>query len=432
MKKQILPIILSILIAFALWSYVVIVVGPEYRDTFYNVKVDLESVRKALEEEEEMFLMTESATIKLELSGNRVDLNKLNSGNIVATVDAAKLAPGKMEYRVDIRYPDNVANDAFTIEGQYPARITLDVAARADNRQLKVEVDYNEEMVAPGYSVLEPEQEFDEVWIYGPEDIINQISVARVKLELTEENNKTGIKEEEYTLSFYDANNNQIKSSYIRYKHPEQEKLTVSLPIYKSKTVPLKLHVKDGGGATAEKNVVINPATIMVVGSEEALENFHELYLNTEDKPLDLSTLTENSKLTIDLDGIPEGVKNESGIDFAEVTVSFDDLETREITLEKDMFRISNLPAEMEPEIAKKMLTVTVRGTKESLQALNASQIIAVLDFTDAAIGYEGYWPVSVSVVGAPENVGVVDKAYNVWVVFYAKPKPQDAETQTE
>ncbi len=49
MKKKLLPILLSLLAAFILWSYVVIVIGPEYQDTFYNIKVDLESVSKALD-----------------------------------------------------------------------------------------------------------------------------------------------------------------------------------------------------------------------------------------------------------------------------------------------------------------------------------------------------------------------------------------------
>ncbi len=413
MKKKLLPILLSLLVAFILWSYVVIVIGPEYKDTFYDVKVDLESVSTALEEEGKMLLLTQEASVTLELSGNRVDLNKLNSGNIYITVDPSKLMPGQTDYRVDIRYPDNVSDDAFTIEGQWPSVISLDVAWRGE-KTVKVEVDFNADMIPEGYGNLPVELEFSELSIVGPEDVIDKIHVARVNLELTEENNKTGILNQEFKLTFCDEEGNAVDSSHVRVP-ADKEMITVSLPICMKKVIPLKVYAKDGGGATLENNVTISPATITVLGSEEALSELNEWYLNTEDTALDLGTM-EAGTITYDIKDLPEGVTNRSGKDTAEVTVSFDNLVTKVFTLNLSMIQQRNLPAGVYPEISEEQIKVTVRGTESRMKVIQASQLMAVIDFTDAKAGLMKDWPVTVTVSGNPKDVGVIGNSYSVWV----------------
>ncbi len=413
MKNKILHILLSLLCAFILFSYVIVVIGPEYKDTFYDIKVDLESVSRALNEEGKMLLLTDEATVTLELSGNRVDLNKLNSGNIYITVDPSKLLPGQTDYRVEIRYPDNVSDDAFTIEYQNPSVISLDVAWRGE-KTVKVEVDYDEEIIPEGYGTLPVELEFSELHIVGPEDVINEIAVAKVKLELTEENNKTGIINEEFKLTFCDKEGNAVDSSHVRVPK-DADKITVSLPICMKKVIPLKVHIKEGGGATAENNVAISPSTITVLGSEEALADLDEWYLNTQETALDLST-TEAGVFIYDIKNLPEGVTNRSGKDTAEVTVSFDNLVTKIFTLNLDAIQQKNLPAGTYPEISEEQIKVTVRGTEDRMRNIQASQILAVLDFTDAKIGQMKEWPVELSISGTPKDVGVVGNGYFVWV----------------
>lgn len=412
MKKKLLPILLSLLAAFLIWSYVVIVIGPEYQDTFYDVKVDLTSVSKALDEKGDMILLTDEATVTLELSGNRVDLNKLNSSNIYITVDSSKLTPGKTEYPVEIQFPDNVSDDAFTIDGQYPSRIHLDVAWRAE-KNVKVEVDFNEEMIPEGYGNLPVEMEFTELYIVGPEDVINQIAVAKVNLELTEENNKTGIHNQEFKLTFCDEEGNAVDSSHVRVPK-DRDMITVSLSICMKKVIPLKVHVKEGGGATLENNVTVSPSNITVLGSEEVLANLNEWYLNTEDTKLDLQTM-EAGTITYEIKNLPEGVTNRSGKDTADVTVSFDNLKLKEFTLDLNKIRQTYLPAGTYADISEEQIKITVRGTEEKINALKLSNIDAVLDFTDAKLGQMKEWPVIISIIGDPRDIGVFG-SYTVWV----------------
>lgn len=423
MKKKLFPILLSLLIAFILWSYVIIVIGPEYQDTFYDIKVDLESVSKALDEEGKMILLTDEASVTLVLSGNRVDLNKLNSGNVYMTVDPSKLTPGKSDYRVEISYPDNVSDDAFSIEGQYPSMISLDVAWRAE-KTVKVEVNFDEDMIPEGYGNLPVEAEFSDIFIVGPEDVINQIAVARVDLELTEENNKTGIHNQEFKLTFCDEEGNAVDSHHVRVPK-DRDMITISLPIYMKKVIPLKVHVKEGGGATLENNVTISPSAITILGSEEALTAIDEWYLNTEETALDLLT-AEAGTITYELKNLPEGIVNRSGKETADVTVSFDNLKLTEYKLKLNTIRQENLPAGLYPDISEEEITITIRGTEERIKALRLSNIEAFLDFSDAKNGQMKEWPVTISISGNPKDIGVIG-TYAVWVEITNTPPPDPA-----
>ncbi len=373
-----------------------------------------------------MILLTEDASVTLELSGNRVDLNKLNRENIYITVDASKLMPSQTEYRVDIRYPDNVSSDAFTVEGQYPSVIKLDVAWRGE-KTVKVDVEFNADAIPSGYGYLTPELEFSEVEIVGPEDVVNQISVAKVKLELNENNNKTGILDEEFKLTFCDEEGNPVDSSHVRVA-PDKEMITISLPIYMKKVIPLKLYVKEGGGATAENNVTISPEEITVLGSEEALADIHEWYVNTEENALDLATV-EAGVISFEIKDLPDGITNRSGTDTANVTVNFDNLDTQVFTLSIDDVE-QILPEGLYPEISENQIMVTVRGTKERMKNFRQSQILAVLDFTGAKMGQpELEWSVQLSIDGGPyQDVGVISRAQVLVEIKDISEKPPEEE----
>ena len=81
MRNKFTSIALSLMVAFGLWMYVITTVSPGYEDTFYNVNVVQEGM--ALLEERNLVLTYQSASrVAISASGNRTDVNKLDSGNI--------------------------------------------------------------------------------------------------------------------------------------------------------------------------------------------------------------------------------------------------------------------------------------------------------------------------------------------------------------
>lgn len=411
MTKKLVTAAIALALSFALWMYVVMVIGPEYSDTFRNVEVKLVN-ESALEKNNLMILGDREFTVDLEITGNRSELNKLNSSNITVELDLSTiLEPNKTTYRYEVYLPDSV-----TLKGQSPARIPLEIVRRKV-KTVDVEVVFDEDKIPAGYGTLPVEQEIEKIEIAGPEDVIDQIHVARIRLELTEENNKSDLKGE-FKASLCDINGQEVDSRYVTMMTAEADTIAVKLPIRMRKEIPLKLHVIEGGGITAQ-NITIDPPVITVLGTEEALRDLNEWYINTPGDPLDLSSLMEGDEIpAFSLESLNEleDVVNKSGITEVHVSVSFEKLKQQEYVIKKEQIQLLNIPEGTLPDISERQIKITVRGSEETLNRLSADDIFVSVDFADAKIGQMKEWTVKVTINGDPEDVGVIGGPYTVYV----------------
>lgn len=411
MTKKILTAALALAISFALWLYVVMVIGPEYQDTFRNVKVEFVG-ETALAEKGLMILQTENPTVDLELSGNRRDLNKLSASNISVTLDLSQIEKAeKREYRYDVTYPGNVAKNAVTVQNQNPSGIFLEVVERG-SKPIPVNVEFDEEAIAQGYGPLQEIVELSELQIVGPADVVNQITQAYIRVDITEENNKADITGE-YVATLCNSNGEEVDSKYVTVTTEGAEKIGVTLPIRMKKVLPLTVEILEGGGATADNTTyTVSPSTVTVLGSEDALKDLEEISLGQ----IDLGKLEPGAEPIVLPIVLPDGVTNKSGVEGATVTVTLPELVKKEFIISKEQFQTTGIPAGTYPDISAEQMTVTVRGTKNAVAALTPEMIQIAIDFTDAKEGQMKDWTVQVTIAGEPDNVGIIGGPYTVWV----------------
>lgn len=425
MAKKVITFAISLVLSFALWLYVVTVVGPEYEETFRDIPVVFQGA-SALESRNLMIVGGETPTVDLKLSGNRKDLNKLSSSNISVTLDLSKiLDPGKTAYRYDVSYPGNVANDSVTIQSQSPTGITLEIV-RSKEKKVPVHIVFDEAAVAEGYGFLPIEQELSEIQIHGPESVIDQITQARIALDINQDNNKTDISGE-YVASLCDANGEQVDSKYVTVTTEGAEAVDVLLPIRMKKVIPLTVQVIEGGGATRENSPVsISPSTITVLGKEDALKDLNEWSLGE----IDLRQWTQDSQPLVLPIELPDGLTNKSGVNEATITVELPALEEKNFVINREQFKQLNLPSGTYPEVSAEQITITVRGTKNVIEAMTEEMLSATIDFTDAKIGQMKDWTVDVQILGEPDGVGIIGGPYTVWIEI--KDATKVAPTPTE
>ena len=109
MKNKLIYALLSFVIALGLWFYVIAVVSPESEEIFYNIPVVLQN-ESVLNEKGFMIATQEKPTVTLRLRGNRSDLNKLTSSDILLTVDMSKInRVGKQYLSIDTDFPGSFA-----------------------------------------------------------------------------------------------------------------------------------------------------------------------------------------------------------------------------------------------------------------------------------------------------------------------------------
>ncbi len=373
MKNKVLMALLAAVAAFGLWFYVVTVVSPEHESTYYQVPVTLEG-QSLLTERGLMVTGNKNPTVTLTLSGNRVDLNKLNSSNIRVLADLSKITEAG-EQRVNYAiYPGS--NLTGAVQDVSKAKYITITVEREISKEIPVQVYYNGSV--PQNFIADTENRVldkEVIRISGPQPVIDQIAEARVEVELTD---RTESFSEAYRPQLCDENGEPVDAADVQ---TNVEQVNLTMKIQRVKEIPLVLTVVDGGGATKKtSDIHIDPQTIKVSGSDKVLEELTELNIGTvnlADRPNDF---TETFDITL-----PSGVTNLTGVTQAKVSIQFPNLRSKTFTITR--IDAIHVPTGMEAEIFTKELQVTVRGPKELMNKMDANCLTVTVDFANAQSG---------------------------------------------
>ena len=401
MKNRLGSILLSIVIAFGLWLYVITYVSPNSEETYYNIPVVLEG-ESVLNERGLMCTSTSSSTVSLQLAGARSDLIKVNQNNITVKANLSAITePGqKINLRYTISYPGNVAQNAFETLSQSDFYVDVEYRRVKD---VPVVVQYDgtrsEDYL---YDTENVQLDYSTVNIIGPASVADKIRQAVIEVDLTDQVESIS---ESYRYTLCDAEGNPVDAAEIT---TDVEEIHLDMKIQRIKELQLVAQVTYGGGATEENTTItVNPASIRVTGSDAALAELGDSYTLAE---IDLRSVekSQNMLYTINL---PDGITNQTGVSEATVSIQFSGLSTREYTVAN--FEAINVPEGMEVEIINASLTVRVRGAAGQISQLTGDDIKVVVDFSNAVAGTATY-KVSITFGEEFTAVGAVMGPYSV------------------
>ena len=377
-RNKLYSMLLSILMAFGLWLYVVNNVSQETEETFYNVPVALDG-EAVLEERNLMITGQSHQSISLKLSGSRSDLNKVNSSNITVKVNLAGIyEPGdKIPLTYSIAFPGDVPSNAFVVETKNPSEIQFDVDTRR-NKEIPVLIQWTGTRSADYiYDTENVVLDQSTVTIIGPAEVADTIDHARVQVDLTD---RTESMSESFRFTLCDQNGEPVDAEVIMTSVQE---IHVDLKIQRIREINLVAEVINGGGASSlNTTVTVEPSVIRLSGSEAILAEIGDSYSICT---LNLAEIDKSQDLKYTIT-IPEGVNNITGVTEAVVSVRFSGLSTREFIV--DNFRLINVPEALEAEIMNSSLTVKVRGPSGEISLLTDQDITAVVDLSNAEAGH--------------------------------------------
>lgn len=374
-KSKILPLLISVVIAFCLWAYVITFVSSDREETFYDIPVAFQG-EALLEDRNLMVVSQERPTVSLTLYGNRRELNKLDSSNIIIVADLSKIGEsGIHSLGYNVYYPGDIPDNAFVVQSQYPNMVKVEVERRI-TKDVPVNLVY-EGSVQKDYIADKENVELDNevVNITGPASVVDQITQAQVLVNL-EDKSESFI--ESYRFSLCDTEGKPVDAKMVEANIAE---INLTLYIKRVKEIKLVVNVVDGGGATEETSkITIDPAVIKIAGNETALEDIEEIVLGT----IQLGDLLQDTKLKFDIN-IPNEFENLSGKTTATVQVEFPDLATTSIPV--SLFTALNVPDGMTVEFITQELRVNVRGDKELIKKILAENITVTVNFANAVPG---------------------------------------------
>jgi YbbR domain-containing protein len=403
MKKKILYALLSAVIAFGLWAYVITAVSPEWEETYYNIPVVLNN-ESVLHEHGLMIIGEDEPKVTLKLFGNRSDLVNLNNANITLVANLANIyQAGEHRLTYSIAYPGNVPNNAIEVVNQNPKEITLTIVERK-TKEVPVMVEYLNAVPADYRTDKENVvlgQQY--VTVTGPAEAVDKVQAVKIYVNLE---NQTETISQAYDFTLCDASGVAVVSEYLTTSVAQVD---MTLKIQRYKEIQLSLNVIPGGGAN-DKNTSIKMdlETIQVAGTKQQLDSLADTFVLGE---LRLGEILVSGTLEYAIK-LPEGIDNLTGQDKVTVTVQFpEDFVSKSFTV--SAIEAKNVPENMSAEISQKQIKVTVRGLKVQVNALKAEQLVMYVDFANATPGMNTYKAVLHITSDAFAGVGAVG-AYSV------------------
>lgn len=404
-KHKILSFLLALVVSIGLWVYAVTVVNPDDTTYIRDIRVRIIGT-SSLASDNLMLTGGEDQTVDVEIAGRRSDLRELNSSTLEVLADVSNIdRPGTYEVSWTLVPPSTVASGDISVVSTNSNKITVKVSEYNERPEIPVEVEYTGTL-PDGYvrdpAVLERET----IAVNGPAEEVN--AIARVIVTVDLEGATSSIDEDmEYKL--VDENGEELTlSSYVKIVDPT---VRVSVPIFAYKQISLKVDLIPGGGAT-EKNakVTIEPATIAVSGSEEALKDLEEFVI----KEINLADITDKQATWTVTPDLPVGVTNRASAKEVTIKIEFTGLSTKKIT-----FLCANIERRNDVEtmqFGEQSVVIVIRGTPEAISAIHESDLEVIADMTN---GYDAATKTVTLEIVLPDGstAGVIGGPYVVQVV---------------
>ena len=339
-------------------------------------------------------------TVDLKVNAPASVLDHLSRKNVSAILDVSKCMAGENTLYYTPKVAATINTDGTTWIGQEPETIKVRVE-KLDSKIFPVEFQLSGS-VAEGYQVDTAAIEPETVTVSGPVDQVSQVARVVAKLEVNQLS-------EQYSgnlpLTLYNAKGEVLDDLEVSL---DAESVYVVLPVVVIREIDLTVNLISGGGATgANATYKIQPESITVSGSAEAMKGLEELSLGS----VDLAKVNGTKVISFPISLQPQ-LKNVSGTPAANVTVTVSGLQTR--SLDVDNISLINYSSAYEVVRETQVCTVVIRGREEDLELIDPSQIRIVVDLSD--ITTVGTYPVPAVVsLDTSDSVGVVGE-YSVVV----------------
>ncbi len=407
--------LLSIVIAFVIWLIVVNVDDYKIVKEIYGIPVE-QINGEQIEEGGLVFDVTSGETVNIVVEGRRSIVNQLTAKDFTATADLSKLSytntanivvePNNSSYEDKLTI--TVVDDAMTlsIEEKKSKQFELVVTTKGN--------------VADGYALGKAFTAPAVVNVTGPESLINKIRSVKVTVEVTNR-----YEDFEVTVKpvIYDGNDEIMTSSKLSMN---VEEVKVFVPIYETKSVPIRFYTKGGVASGYElTDITASINEIIVAGKAEDIEKLAYISIND----LDVTDITENTTFERSISNfLPDGIYLADSVDTIVITVNVEGLITKNITVTAEDIELINKDDDLYVYSIQIQgaFVVSVTGLERNVSGIDVNDLNPLIDCKDIE---PGTTPAEVSVKLSSRYR--VDKNGTVLLNVVEKPEETTEDGQT-
>ncbi len=402
-KYSFFMILFSVFVALVLWFYVQEAEAPDYKKTFTDVTVKMQSLSSS-------FSVIEGGENRVDVTliGKRSDLNKIKASDLEAYADLSQITqPGN--YRADISV---LVPKETELSSCFPQVATIFVD-QTISVSIPVVVELGEYTTEEDVGI-EAKAAVEQITVKGPKSVLDAIDNAKVKTGKLGEIKASF--ESNLDYEFYDKQGVKIESRHIIT--PEKNVL-VHFAVIKTKTVPLILQTKNGFWNEKDMRYTISPKSVTVKGEPaaiDALESIPAMIL--DEKTVDTTKYTVS--LTSDQIPLPDGIS--FGETLGDIKVNLDILNngSKTIKMKLDSGHVAVTPPEkgLNYSFSSTSLNIKIRGGYENLRSATAEDFYLNIDLSDVTEEGETQIPVQIVQTSATEGKFYPVGEYTVKAVF--------------
>ncbi|MBR4881311.1 MAG: hypothetical protein IKU19_05215, partial [Clostridia bacterium] len=360
-KHNILPKIVSVVLAFILWFYVMTVESPVHQEVFRGIPIEV-----LLPTNGELSIYSGyNVTVDVTVSGKKSDLNQISAESFKATADAASYTQaGKYSVPVEIQVPGgfNLVDKSVSLLSVY-----LDAKATAS---VPVQIKLTEYVLGEGLELggdTDIEKSVNEVFLSGPKSILDTVETALVTIPC---GNVTSSVRASGSVQLIDTNGSVVTNPYVSVGTTNVD---VRIPVFMTKKIDLKVDFKNKLLDSTNSKVSLSPSSVKVRGAVETLSGIDEQIIST----IDEKSLT-SANLSIPLT-LPVGLSCVDGTESVNVTIEHTDTSTK--TLSVGGFKVKN-PSGLKYTLSLDTVDLTLRGSTAELAGITAEDIALTIDLS--------------------------------------------------
>lgn len=417
-RRKALQVVISILVAIAVWVYVDVEKAPDRTKTIRDIPVEFSGESTTLADKNLMLLSGYDTTVDLTIKGPKRELVKISKDNVRLVASTSSIdSVGVHTLRWDPIYPDGVQSSALTVDWASKYKVTVTVG-ELYTKEVPVNCTVTGQ-VADGYFTGETVLDPTLLVLRGQRDDLLNVAYAKLTVDISDAT-RSVIQTE--SVQLYDNDDNPVDNSNIR---TNASLIQAKVPVLTTKEVSLAVELSGVPGVAGQSiKTTVTPVSVRLIGEADVLEGINEIVLATLYIE-DLEMWQQNSYVVT----APDGTWLANSNEVATVEISMEGIEETTVTV--DSFSYTNVPSGLYPEILSS-LDVRLWGLTDELAELDASALTATADLSGVTEPGSYRVPVSVTISGYRDVAVKGSYEVTVYVTDTEPEPPADTDSQPE
>ncbi len=364
-------VVLSLLIAIALWFYVVGQVNPNTTKKITDVPIIIVN-EEVLNQDGLAIAEVEQKTVDVTIEGNRNTIKDIQATDINVTADVGALKEGQHPVTLSINVPGNVTAKKISAKS-----IKIKIEQRI-SKKFPVEPQFSgleNTDVEPGRISVNPET----IEVSGAASLVNKVNKVIANVDTNE------IKEVDTTLKVrveaIEENGQSIE--HLQYSEGWAE---IEATLMKVKTVSLEVLTTGEVDDSVELDRIEFPDTITIKGPKEDVKDIEKI---TAEK-IDIGGITATTSFPL-VPQLPKDIEIASGSKKMELTVKIKEQEKKTVTYDASDLKIDNLGQDLLAFPKEGKITVTLLGSPKSIESFSKGDLILFVDLLGKTVGEDSF-----------------------------------------